>query len=187
MCASELLERKCRLEHQWVTTRVEKGSYQVRDVESTGDVSDAKPELHNPKEALPVLEGRAAEVTSAFRSAVEKRDCPQDQLEISSAKLQILERAITAPFGHFMLHASNVQAANAVEQTRLKSFRSYMPTVIDQGKRSAKAYRVNVEGDILSLLTALIQNVCGMCTSISKHLGSGRQQVSDSGEGLSLQ
>lgn len=79
-------------------------------------------------------------------------------------------------------------AAEAAVQERMKSnLRTFIQMVLNQAKQSTKGYALNVEGNILSLETILTQDIRGMSDLVTDHLDRRRRDVSNMGEGLSLQ
>lgn len=84
------------------------------------DVIDSKVELVKGKEPLPRLEGWASADRLAMWSAIEERDCARNKLAKTSVKLQATKRALNGTFDHFKQHSSNVQAAEAAVQERMK-------------------------------------------------------------------
>lgn len=85
--------------------------HEVRDGESTKDVTDAKIDLTNAKESLHVLEGRDFMDRSEILIPIEQRDRAQTEMVTTSARLQVVERALTTTFDDLESHSSNVQMA----------------------------------------------------------------------------
>lgn len=64
----------------------------------------------------------------------------------------------------------------------MKSYlRNYMRIVFDQVRQSTEAYLLNMEGDISSLQTAIVQDIPGMWAYVTERLHSVRRDVSDLG------
>lgn len=162
--------------------------HEALDVQSTKFVTDARVQLASAKEALQVLEGRASADRLAVPSAVEYRDCMQGELATTSALLRITKRGLTATFDPFKRHSSNVQAAEATVQERIKSnLGNNIQTIFNGVKQIIKAYQLNVDGHISSLGTALPEDMGSMCAQITEHIDTVRRDVSNSGEVLSWQ
>lgn len=121
-------------------------------MESTTVMTDAKVELANGKEALPVLEIRASAYMSSMCSTMEGRDRMQSKLAPTSGRLKVDKQAPTAPFDHLKRHSNNVGVAKAAVQEHIKSIsRNYTQAVFHQVRQSPKSYYLHVEIDISSL------------------------------------
>lgn len=103
-----------------------------------------------------MLEHQASAEWSDLSSAIEERDQAQNEVTTTSAKLLVAKNALTATFDHHKRRFSNVHAAEAAVQVRMKfNLRNFMQTVFDHVKQSTKAYLLNAGSDIPSLGASL--------------------------------
>lgn len=180
------LDETRRYDQKLVTVRVEIERHEAQDVKSTKASTAAKVELANFEEALRVLKGRASAEMLAMRSAMEDSDGMQGKLVITSAKLEVARRALSATFGHRKQYTSNMQLLEAAVLKRLKSnFWNYVRKLFDQVKQCTEAYQLNKNGKISSVRTTLTQENRSMCAQITETPDMVRRDVSDSDEGRS--
>lgn len=102
----------------------------------------------------------------------------QSDLTTTSAKFQVAKGAITAMFGFLKRHSRSVQVVEAAVHERMKlNLLNYTQTIFEQVKQRTMERQLNVDSDISSLGTALIQDIISMWSQITEHFDRGRRDV----------
>lgn len=125
--------------------KVEMERHETGDVKSVEAVAEAKDELANGKEALPVLEVRVSVDELGMPSPMEDCAGVQGELVTASAKLHVAKRAFPATLELIKRNSNKLQAAEIAVQVCIKSrLRNYIETVLDQVRQRPEVYQLNV-------------------------------------------